>query len=98
MSAYMIANVRFTDPEKAQEYGRQVAATVALYGGHYLARGGAADAAEGAWQLHYVTIVEFPSLEQARRWYQLDAYAPLKRLRQEHAATDLVFVEGVPSG
>src|SRR5437588_8620946 len=97
MPAYVIANVRFTDPEKAQEYGRQVASTIATYGGHYLARGGPVDVVEGDWLLYYVTLLEFPSLEQAKRWYASEEYRPLKALRGAHADAQIVFVEGLSS-
>jgi uncharacterized protein (DUF1330 family) len=95
MPAYMIANVRFTNPEKAPEYGRQVPATIEKYGGRYLARGGQAEVAEGDWQLHRVAIVEFPSLEQAKRWYDSEEYRAIKDLRLEHADSQIVFVEGL---
>lgn len=94
-SGYVIANVQFTNLDKAQEYGRQVAATIEQYGGRYLARGGSAVAAEGDWQLRYVTIVEFPSLDQARRWYESADYGRLKPIRVEHAHSDIAFVEGI---
>lgn len=96
MPAYLIANVHFTNAEKAQEYGRQVSSTVEKYGGRYLARGGQVDVAEGDWQPGYVTIVEFPSLEQAKRWYDSDEYRQIKPLRVEHAQSQLIFVDGLP--
>ena len=46
MTAYLITNVQFANLEKAQEYGRQVPVTIQKHGGRYLARGGAAEAAE----------------------------------------------------
>jgi uncharacterized protein (DUF1330 family) len=93
--AYVIANVQFTRADKAQEYGHQLPATIQKFGGRYLARGGKVEVTEGDWQLRYVTIVEFPSLEQARRWYESDEYGRLKPIRHEHAKSDVAFVEGV---
>jgi uncharacterized protein (DUF1330 family) len=94
--AYLVANVHFSDLEKAQEHGRQLPATIVRYGGRYLARGGQTEVTEGDWQLHYVVIVEFPSLEQAMRWYASEEYCPLKLLRLENAESQLAFVEGLP--
>src|ERR1700674_5885402 len=91
MSAYLITNVRFKNAEKAQEYGRQVSSTVEKYGGRYLARGGQVDVAEGNWQTGYVAIVEFPSLEQGKRWYDSDEYRKIKPLRVENADSQIVF-------
>ena len=95
MAAYMIASVRFASADKAQEYGRQVATTIATFGGRYLARGGQAEIGEGDWQLAYVTIVEFPSLDQAKRWYNSEDYRGLKSLRLGHAQSNLAFVDGL---
>jgi uncharacterized protein (DUF1330 family) len=94
-SAYLVANVKFTRPDKAQEYGRQLPATIEKFGGRYLARGGTAEVAEGDWHLGYVTIVEFPSLELAKRWYESVDYGRLKPIRLEHAQSEIAFVDGV---
>ncbi|MDA4131152.1 MAG: DUF1330 domain-containing protein [Thaumarchaeota archaeon] len=95
MPAYLITNVRFKNAEKAQEYGRQVSSTIEMYGGRYLARGGQVDVAEGNWQAGYVAIVEFPSLEQVKRWYASDEYRKIKPLRVENADSQIVFVDGL---
>lgn len=95
MPGYVIANVWFRNSEKASEYSRQVPATVLKYGGRYLVRGGQVEVAEGDWSLHRLVVIEFPSLEQARRWYESDEYDPIKAIRLEHAECQLVFVEGL---
>ena len=97
MPAYLITNVRFTNAEKAQEYGRQVASTIQKYGGRYLARGGQVEVAEGDWRPGYVAIVEFPSLEQAKCWYDSDEYRQIKPLRVENADSQIIFVDGLAS-
>lgn len=96
MAAYLITNVRFTNAEKAQEYGRQVSSTIEKYGGRYLARGGQVDVVEGDWRSGYVAIVEFPSLEQAKRWYDSGEYRQIKPLRVENADSQIIFVDGLP--
>ncbi len=40
MSAYVIVDIDVTDPEGYKEYAKLAPATVTLYGGRYLARGG----------------------------------------------------------
>ncbi|MBX5450842.1 MAG: DUF1330 domain-containing protein, partial [Thermogemmatispora sp.] len=44
---YIIASIDITDPEDYQEYARQAGATVAQYGGRYLARGSQIETIEG---------------------------------------------------
>jgi uncharacterized protein (DUF1330 family) len=94
-SAYVVANVQFVRPDKAQEYGRAVPSTIERFGGRYLARGGTAEVAEGHWQLRYVTIMEFPSLQLAKQWYESEDYGRLRSIRLEHAQSDIAFVEGL---
>ncbi len=40
MPAYVIADLEVTDPAGFEEYRKGVPATIAAYGGRYLARGG----------------------------------------------------------
>jgi uncharacterized protein (DUF1330 family) len=95
MAAYVIADVEVTDPARYAEYRNKVPATVAAYGGRFLVRGGPHQVAEGSWHPHRVVVLELPSMEQARRWYESEDYRGPKALRQAAARTDVIFVEGV---
>jgi uncharacterized protein (DUF1330 family) len=95
LAVYVVVNVRVTDPARYEEYRGKVPATIARYGGRYLARGGAVEALEGDWQPERLVVLEFESMERFREWYDSPDYAPLKQLRQEAAATQLVVVEGL---
>jgi uncharacterized protein (DUF1330 family) len=39
-------------------------------------------------------IIEFPTLEQAHKWYDSTEYAPLLKLRLEATRGTAVFIEG----
>ena len=95
MAAYAVVNVRVTDPVRYEEYRSKVPATIASYGGRYLVRGGALEVLEGEWYPERLVVLEFESIGRLREWYDSPEYAPLKQLRQEAAATQLVFVEGL---
>ena len=69
MPAYIIADVTVTDPATMEEYRKRVPATLAKYGGRFIVRGGAHQTLEGDWKPNRLVVLEFPSLEQARRWY-----------------------------
>lgn len=94
MAGYVIANVDVKDQAGYEEYRKLVPATVAKYGGKYVVRGGAVEKLEGAWQPKRVVVLEFASVEQARRWYTSEEYRPAKAMRQKAAITDVVVVEG----
>lgn len=94
MAAYVIANVNVQDAALFEEYRKQVPETIARHGGKYLVRGGKHQALEGAWQPSRLVVLEFPSLEQARRWYDSEDYREPKALRMTSALSDVVLVEG----
>lgn len=94
MAAYLIGEVQILDPQLYQEYAKGVPATIAQYGGRYLVRGGAVDAKEGDWNPQRIVVLEFPSIEQAQRWYASPEYAPLLAIRQQAAKSKILLVDG----
>jgi uncharacterized protein (DUF1330 family) len=95
MTAYVLANVEIVDAEGFAKYREKVPATIAQYGGRYLARGGTAMAAEGSMTPQRVVLLEFPNLAAARTWLESPEYKPLAELRQRTAKTDIWIFEGV---
>ncbi len=95
MPAYVINDMEITDPVLFEEYKKLSPATVALYGGRFLARGGRTDTLEGEWSPKRMVIIEFPSVDQARTWADSPEYAPARRLRQITTLSNLIVVEGV---
>jgi uncharacterized protein (DUF1330 family) len=93
--AYVIADLTVTDAAGFEEYRRQVPATIERYGGRYLVRGGSYERLEGKWQPNRLVVLEFPTLDAARRWYDCEAYRGPKALRQRTAVTHVILVEGV---
>ena len=97
MAAYAIAEVEVTDPAQFEEYRKRVPATIAQYGGKYLVRGGAVDSKEGGWTPKRLVVLEFPSMDAARRWYGSPEYAPVLAMRLKSARSRVVLVEGLPA-
>lgn len=95
MAGYVIAIIDVTNAEDYKEYARQVPATIAKYGGRYLVRGGKSEVAEGEWPGSRTVILEFPSLERAREWYDSPEYKPLRPLRQANSRGRIAFFEGI---
>lgn len=96
MAAFILANIRVTDPEGFQTYREQVAPCIARGGGVYRVRGGSTEVKEGDWQPSRLVILEFPTLAAAQAWYASDDYAPIRAIRERTAITDVVIVEGLP--
>ena len=95
MAAYLVADIEVTDAESYQEYRRTVGASIAAFGGRFLARGGAVEVLEGDWTPKRLVIVEFESMERLRAWYDSPEYAPALALRKRASISRLVMTEGV---
>jgi len=95
MAAYLVADIEVTDAEGYQEYRRTVGASIAAFGGRFLARGGPVEVLEGDWSPKRLVIVEFPSMERLRAWYDSPEYAPALALRKRASISRLLMTEGV---
>ena len=94
MAAYVIGDIEVTDPAAFQEYRNRLGATIEQYGGRFVIRGGRVNSKEGDWQPHRLLMLEFPSFEQAERWYNSSEYKPLIAIREKAARTHLIIAEG----
>jgi len=97
MAGYVVAEVEVTDSAVYEEYRKLVPATVAKYGGKYLVRGGAVERKEGGWEPKRLVVLEFASMDQARKWYASPEYAPALALRLKAARSKVLLVEGAPA-
>jgi uncharacterized protein (DUF1330 family) len=91
---YLVANVIVTNPEPYAEYREKVQGVIAQYGGRYVVRVGAIHPLEGELGISRMIMLEFESLEAARRFYYSPEYAPLLKLRKETTQSQVAFVEG----
>jgi uncharacterized protein (DUF1330 family) len=95
MPAYLVVNIDVQDSERYALYRAMVPATLAAFGGRYLARGGHTEVLEGDWQPSRLVIVEFPSVERAREWLESPEYAEARAIRRATTRTDMVVIDGI---
>jgi len=95
MPGYLIAMIEVTDPKGFEEYRQRVPPLIAAHGGRYLARGGETEVLEGSLASRRLSIVEFPSMAQAKAWWQSPDYEPLRAIRERTAKSTLVITEGL---
>lgn len=95
MKAYWITFYRsISDPDALAAYAALAVPAIEAGGGRILARGLAAEAFEGGLRERTV-LVEFDSLERARRTYESPAYQAAVAKLAGKAERDLRLVEGV---
>ena len=98
MPAYFFVDIReIKDAAKMDEYRSRVAPTVEKFGGRYLVRGGRFEVVEGTYQLARLEMLEFPNMDQARRWYDSEEYRELKQLRLAATTSNGFFMVGTES-
>ena len=95
MKGYAIAHLRTpTGNDEVYDYLERIQSTMDPYGGRFLVHGPEVDVREGPWP-GTIVILEFPSVEQARQWYDSPAYQEILPLRTEHSEGDVIFIDGV---
>jgi uncharacterized protein (DUF1330 family) len=95
---YIIANIEIHDEDAYAEYRKHVPATIAAYGGRFVVRGGTIERLEGEWEPNRIVILEFPSVERAREWWDSEEYREPKALRQAASNGTLLLLEGFEPG
>jgi uncharacterized protein (DUF1330 family) len=98
VSTYLINHLRIpgnVPNEAGLRYLEQVEATVAPFGGRWLAQG-EPEVVEGAWP-GTVVLMEFPDHASARAWYESPEYQKILPLRTRNSISDLVLVDSPPA-
>jgi uncharacterized protein (DUF1330 family) len=95
MTAYLIADVEVLDTVAYEEYRQKVPATIAAYGGRYIARGGATEVLEGSWSPKRCVLLEFPSMAHFKAWWDSPEYVPLRAIRRRATRSNLIVTEGL---
>ena len=95
MPAYIGVHVDVKDPARYEEYKKLAPDSIRQYGGRYLTRGGVTEVLEGDWVPRRLVLLEFPSLERARAWWNSPEYAAPKAMRHATAKSTMVLLEGL---
>lgn len=97
MPAYFLVDIReIRDEAKMERYRAQVSPVVEKFGGRYLVVGGPFEKVEGSNKPVFPVLIEFPSMDQAHRWYDSGDYRELKKLRLEASESNAFFMDGRP--
>lgn len=96
MAAYLLAEASVTDPVAYETYKQLAQTAIAQYGGRYLVRGGASEVLEGDWSKPpRLVVVEFESVEQAKKFYDSPEYRAARAARREAADMNMLVVQGI---
>jgi uncharacterized protein (DUF1330 family) len=94
MPAYIIAQVTIHDPVEYEKYMAGVGPTFAPFQARVLVAADEVEVFEGSWPRTRTVVLEFPSAEQAKGWYQSPAYQSILQHRLKAANSNLVLAPG----
>jgi len=94
MPAYFVAEVEVTNPAGYEPYRVLAGASIAQYGGRFIARGGKAELIEGSPEPQRVVIIEFADAAAARRWYNSPEYQKALPIRLANSRGRAFIVDG----
>jgi uncharacterized protein (DUF1330 family) len=97
MTAYVIADIDVTNPDGYAPYRAAAQKTIEQHGGRYIARGGAVEKLDGDWNASRVVIIEFPSMDAARKWYNCMEYQDALKVRLANSKGRVILTEGLAS-
>ena len=95
MTAYLVAHLDVHDPDTFARYRDAVAPLVDRFGGRYRIRGGRTEVLEGDWPVARLVVIEFPSRDALRLFYDSPEYQEILPLRQRAARGPVAIVDGV---
>jgi len=95
MAAYVVIRIKADGPTQLKDYQKVAPSVIEKYNGKILVRGGEVFSLEGAEETRRIVIIEFPSLDAAKKFYYSDEYTSAIELRKDVADFELIAVEGV---
>ncbi len=91
---YLIAHIKIHDKDGFEEFRRMSLPIISKYEGKALIRNPKPDLREGD-NAGLVIVLEFESIEHAKRFYESEEYSAAKVVREKACSTELVLVEGI---
>lgn len=96
MPVYVVAQGRIENREMLNEYVSKVVPTIQAGGGRILGFDESPEIVEGEVDHPRTVILEFPSRDAFRAWYDSDGYQAILPLRLESTPGTLIVVNGFP--
>ena len=98
VKGYAVILLDVHDPELYGRYAEQATVLEAKYDGEALIAADVHEIAEGTWPSGRIVVLEFPSLERARSWYNDTEYQSLITLRHAACRSRVLLIEGMDPG
>lgn len=94
MPAYVLVELSIYDQELYDEYKKLTPDSIKAFGGRFVIRGGTSEHLEGDWDPERIVLLEFPSVERAKEWWNSEEYTRARLIRQRAAHTNMIILKG----
>ena len=97
VAVYVIIDISIRDQATKAAYAQyveKVRPIVEKHGGRYLARGGKITPVAGDWRPERIILIEFPSADHVKRWWNSPEYRAIAGLREQSTQAKAIIVEG----
>ena len=91
---YIVADIHVREKEGFEKFREMALPVIKEYGAKILVRTPNVEAREGK-KSGVVVVLEFESMDKARKFYESEAYQAAKAVREKACDTDLIIAEGV---
>lgn len=95
MPALVLVEVEIHNPELYEDYKKLSLPAVEAFGGKFVVRGAQTESLEGDWNPQRLVVLEFPSVERAKEWYNSEQYTTAKNIRFQASKDKMLLVESV---
>ena len=92
MAAYLVGNLKVTNPEGFTKYRELVAKTIADHGGEYVVADVNSVPVEGDPE-HLSVVLKFDSMEALQGWYDSAEYQEILALRTANSEGIIAFAQ-----
>ena len=95
MAVYALIELEVTNMDGIGPYLTAVSDTITSHGGRYLVRAGNTEVVEGGpGEYPLKVILEFPSMETAKNWYNSPEYQKILPHRTANSKSNFIWAEG----
>ncbi len=94
MATFFVAQISIEDPERYKQYLQGYDEVFSRFHGRVVAVDDAVSLLEGEWPHGRTVLIEFPSEQHLRAWYESPAYQALAVHRRSAATANIVVVHG----
>ena len=95
MPGFVIGQLKeISNPDAFGGYQGAAVPTVVQYGGKLVINSAKVEGADGDWSPTAVVVLEFESVEQARKWYHSPEYQAVVGQRFDSADSAVIIIDG----